>query len=66
MSNTSTEETPEQIWNNLLNLLILEPELKEKLEHDFDSIFRAWAKPSTGGFGTTEEVAAAPAFALLT
>ena len=66
MSNSSTEETPEQIWNKVLSSLILEPELKLELEHDFDSIFGAWAKPSTGNLGNTEEVAAAPAFALLT
>ena len=66
MSNTNTKETPEQTWKNLLNLLILEPELKLELEHDFDSIFGAWAKPSMGDIGNTEEVATAPAFALLT
>ena len=65
MSNTSTEETPEQIWNNLLNLLILEPELKLELEHNFDSIFGAWAKLSDTNIETIEGVAAALAFALL-
>ena len=66
MSNTSTEETPEQMWNSILSSLILEPELKLELEHDFDSIFGAWAKHPTGDLGHLGEVAAAPAFALLT
>ena len=66
MSNTSTKETPEQIWNNLLSSVILEPELKLELEHDFDSIFGAWAKHSMGDLGNPGEVSAAPAFALLT
>ena len=66
MSNNSTEETPEQIWNNVLSSLILEPELKLELEHDFDSIFGAWAKHFPGDLGNLGEVAAAPAFALLT
>ena len=62
----NANETPEQTWNNLLNLLILEPELKLELEHDFDSIFGAWAKLSDEDGETIEGVAAAPAFVLLT
>ena len=57
-------ETPEQTWTALLAQLILEPESKLDLEHNFNSIFGAWAKPSTGGFGKIEEVLEAPAFAL--
>ena len=59
-------ETPEQTWNSLLNLSILEPKSKLELEHDFDSIFGAWAEFSTGDFEIIEGVAVEPAFALLT
>ena len=45
MSNMDIAETPEQTWNNLLTQLILELKAKLELEHDFDSIFGAWAKP---------------------
>ena len=65
MSNMDIAKTPKQTWNNLLTQLILEPESKLELEHDFDSIFKAWAKLSTGGFGMIKEVAVAPAFTLL-
>ena len=50
MSNMNIAKNPEQTWNNLLTQLILEPKSKLELEHDFDSIFGAWAKPLMGGF----------------
>ena len=44
MANIGMAKTPKRTWTSLLAQLILEPETKLELEHDFNSNYGAWSK----------------------